>query len=482
MKRSFKKTEEIKNIHMVAICGMGMGSLAGLLREKGFELTGSDQNVYPPMSTQLEKMGISLYEGYQAENLMKRWPQGPDCVIIGNAVSRTNVEAAAVLENHFSYLSMPEALCQFFLEGKESIVVAGTHGKTTTASLASWLLTHAKKDPSFLVGGVLKNFEVSCHLGQGNCFVVEGDEYDTAFFDKGPKFVHYKPNRVILGAVEFDHADIYKDLNHVLSAFEKLIEVMPKEGHLYVDASSPHSLQLASRFQGTVTTYGLGGSADLQAVSIKFSMEGATFELRRHGKRLGEIRTPLSGFHNIQNLLGVIALLLDLDIPFEVIAEGIVLFQGVKRRQEIRGVVSDVVVMDDFAHHPTAIKKTIEAIRFRFPGYKLWAVFEPRSNTSRRNSFQKEFALSFLGADRVFLADLFMPEKIPEGERLDVLRVCREVEEASTGKIKATVHKNASEIIEQVLREVRPKTVLLIMSNGGFDNIHERLLGRLQEI
>ncbi|MBI1909780.1 MAG: UDP-N-acetylmuramate:L-alanyl-gamma-D-glutamyl-meso-diaminopimelate ligase [Deltaproteobacteria bacterium] len=470
----------VKKVHLIAICGMGMGSLAGLLKEKGFEVTGSDDNIYPPMSTQLESLGIPLYQGYRPENLSSNL----DLVIVGNAVSRTNPEVTALLEGgrlaqkKIPTLSMPQALFEFFLKEKTPLVVAGTHGKTTTASLLAWILNHAGRDAGFLIGGILKNFKKSYHLGGGPYFVVEGDEYDTAFFDKGPKFVHYAPQMVLLGPVEFDHADIYKDLNDVMGAFEKLIPVIPPNGFLVACADSPQTLKLASLFSGRKTTYGFSLQAEWRAEQITFTAEEANFQVVYRGKRLGSVRSPLAGRHNIQNLLGVIALTTNIGFCLEEINRALARFESVKRRQEVRGTVHDVIVVDDFAHHPTAIAETITAIRSRYPGHFLWALFEPRSNTSRRNIFQGEFVQSLAGADEVVIADLYQPEKIPAGERLDPQKLAGDITQGGT---RARFIPAVPEIVSTVVREVVPPAVLLVMSNGGFGGIHSKLLETLKE-
>ncbi|MDO8461944.1 MAG: UDP-N-acetylmuramate--L-alanine ligase [Deltaproteobacteria bacterium] len=477
MKISFEK---VKKIHLIAVGGMGMGSLAGLLKEKGFEVSGSDANIYPPMSDQLQKLGVRLDEGYRAENLLPR----PDLVVVGNAVSKTNPEVVALLQNEIPYCSMPEALKEFFLKGKKSLVVAGTHGKTTTASILSWLLTEASLDPCCFVGGILKNFDRSYRFGNGPYCVTEGDEYDTAFFDKGPKFVHYNPYAVLLGPVEFDHADIYKDLPQVLDAFEKLIGVLPENGLLVASADNPNTISLAKKFKGNVITYGFSPEAQFRAESFSFGPAGGagptgtSFRLFKLDQFLGVIESPMMGEHNIQNLLGVIALLLQIGLSLDQMRRGLKTFQGVKRRQEVRGVVSDIVVIDDFAHHPTAIAETLKAIRARYKGYKLWALFEPRSNTSRRNTFQEEFASAFQGADQVVIADLYQPEKIPEGERLDISKL---VGSLQIKGIKARFLPTVDEIVATVRQEVSSHSVLLVMSNGGFGGIHDKLLISLGE-
>ncbi len=489
----------ISHIHLIAICGTAMGTLAGMLKAKGFRVTGSDENVYPPMSTQLEKWGIEIQKGFKAEHLNSK----PDLVIVGNAVSKTNPEVEALLASGIRYLSLPQALGEFFLEGKKSLVVAGTHGKTTTTSLLAWALFDLKKDPSFLVGGIPQNFNSSFHLGNGEYFVIEGDEYDTAFFDKGPKFWHYHPFKAILTGVEFDHADIYRDLDHLMQSFKKFVELIPKEGALYLCGDNENNLKLQKYAECPIVTYGLGKDCALRAEKIEFNSEGASFDLIWNKKSLGNFRSPLPGKHNLQNLLGVLALILDQGSPspqpspvkgegdkkripsppagegqgegqfLQLVQNSILNFKSVKRRQEVRGVVKGITIIDDFAHHPTAVAETIEAIRGKYPGQKIWAIFEPRSNTSKRAIFQHDFAKALALADEVVIAKVFMPEKVKDGPLLNVAQMAEEI---SKNGIKVKQDLNVDEIISHVTSQAKTGDVLLIMSNGGFGGIHQKLL------
>jgi UDP-N-acetylmuramate: L-alanyl-gamma-D-glutamyl-meso-diaminopimelate ligase len=462
-----------KHIHLIAVCGTAMGTLAGMLKERGFQVTGSDENVYPPMSEMLALWGIPIMKGFKAENLNEK----PDLVIVGNAVSKTNPEVEALLHSGIRYLSLPQALGEFFLEGKKSLVVAGTHGKTTTTSLPAWVLKDLGLDPSFLVGGIPKNFNASFRLGQGDYFVIEGDEYDTAFFDKGPKFWHYRPTQAIITGVEFDHADIYRDLEHLLQSFRRFVELLPSEGKLFLCGDSEPALGLRPFARCPIVTYGLKAGCQVCAQKIEFGPKGVQFELMHFEKSLGNFHSPLPGRHNLQNLLGVLGLTLNLGLSLEKLQKAVLSFEGVKRRQEIRGVEKGVTVIDDFAHHPTAVAETVEAIRKRYPGQKIWAIFEPRSNTSRRAVFQKDFAEALSLADEIVIAKVFMPEKVKDAPLLDEKQLVEDIRKR--GKpVKGDLE--VDQIVSEVMGHVKNGDVLLVMSNGGFGNIHQKLLERLK--
>jgi len=456
---------------MLGICGTGMGSLAGLLHAKGFHVTGSDKNVYPPMSTQLEEMGIKPFEGYSAENLKNR----PDLAVIGNVITKDNPEAKEIIKEDIDYLSMPEALAKFFLKDKKSIVVAGTHGKTTTANLVAWLLEYAEKQPGFLIGGVGLNFMKSYRFGSGEFFVTEGDEYDTAFFDKGPKFLHYKPDFAIIGTIEFDHADIYRDLEHIKDSFKSFVSKIPSKGIIVTNGDSKTNIEILKKAKCKVVTYGFGNNAEYRIKD--FNPETGDFKIAKD-KDEASFSTPLIGRHNLLNACAAITLLLELGIDYNVLIGGLAQFRGVKRRQEIRGIENDITVLDDFAHHPTAIKGTIEAVKERFPDTNVWAIFEPRSNTTRRNTFQDLLPDALKGADKVIIAGLFNPEAIPEEERLKPEKVIHEINSSGT---EAFYIQKTGEIISKVAKEVLRGDVILIMSNGAFDNIHERILEKLRK-
>ncbi len=469
------------HIHLIAICGTAMGTLAGMLKAKGYIVSGSDDNVYPPMSTQLEKWGIEIQKGFKAENLNPK----PDLVIVGNAVSKTNPEVAALLESNIEYISLPQALGRFFLEEKKSLVCCGTHGKTTTTSLLSWVLFDCGLDPSFLVGGIPQNFDSSFRLGKGNYFAIEGDEYDTAFFDKGPKFWHYRPYQAILTGVEFDHADIYRDIEHLKSAFKKFVELIPSDGALYYSGDNPIAAELSAFCKGRKVSYGFGSNCEFRAEKIDFGPEGVDFDLYRNADLLTRFHSPLPGRHNLQNLLGVLALMLNLPdfvgaqhaAPLQELQKSVSKFKSVKRRQEVRGVVNNITIIDDFAHHPTAIAETIDAIKAKYPGQKVWGIFEPRSNSSKRDIFQHDFPKALAHADEIILAKVFMPEKVKEGKVLDVLKVAEDVQKSG---IPTSANLEVDEIVSFLKQKAKSGDVLLVMSNGGFGGIHQKLLDQLR--
>jgi UDP-N-acetylmuramate: L-alanyl-gamma-D-glutamyl-meso-diaminopimelate ligase len=451
-----------------------MGSLAGMLAATGREVTGSDQSVYPPMSTQLERWGIRVIQGYRAENLSHH----PDLVVVGNAMSRGNPEIEALLESGLPYVSMPEALEIFFLRDKHPLVIAGTHGKTTTTSLAGWTLTAAGREPSVLVGGVAKDFEGGFRLGKGDLFVIEGDEYDTAFFDKEPKFLHYAPRTAILTSVEFDHADIYRDLAHVREAFRRFAALIPPLGLLTVCSDDAEALAVALTGRCRIVRYGLGNNADLRGTILEISQTGTRFSVTSRREPLGEFTIPLPGAHNVRNALGVIAACLDLGIAPDVAREGMARFGGVARRQEIVGEVNGVLVIDDFAHHPTAVRETIEAVRAQHKGRRLWAIFEPRSNTSRRKVHQQAFVEALAHADLAVIAGVDNPEKVPEAQRLSPERVATQLAERGRD---ARFIERVDDIVADVVSRAKPGDVLLVMSNGAFGGIHGKLLAALAE-
>ena len=460
------------HIHLTAICGVGMASLAGLLKARGYRITGSDQNIYPPMSTYLADTGINVLAGFRAEHLVPR----PDLAVIGNAVSRNNPEAEAVLHQGIDYISFPQALGRFLIGARSSLVVAGTHGKTTTCALAAWVLTSAGLDPGFFVGGVPLNFASGWNAGTGEYVVLEGDEYDTAFFDKGPKFLHYRPRHVILTSVEFDHADIYRDLDHVKSAFAKLVEIIPANGSLLVCSDYPDALTLSRAAHAPTVTYGESG--DWTAQNVKFDHGRSFFEPCFKGRSEGLIEAAVIGLHNVKNALAVYAMGRTMGIDGEKLRGGFSTFKGVKRRQEVRGEKRGVTVIDDFAHHPTAVRETIDAVRGAYAGRRLWAIFEPRSNTSKRNIFAKEFAAALALADVTIVAGVYQPERVPEDQRLSVPDLVGEINR-SGGAGRALTIADSAAIAEYVARHSRTGDVLLVMSNGGFDGVHEKILQAL---
>ncbi|HWP34818.1 MAG TPA: Mur ligase domain-containing protein [Thermodesulfobacteriota bacterium] len=489
----------VRRIHVMGVGGTAMGSFAGMLKEAGYEVRGSDQQVYPPMSTQLAAWGIPVAEGYRPENLEPR----PDLVIVGNVITRANPEAEALLASGIPFMSFPAAFAQLFLPGKHPVVIAGTHGKTTTAALTAWLLAAAGLDPSFLIGGVARNWESNYRLGGGEAFVIEGDEYDTAFFDKGPKFLHYRPRTAVVTSVEFDHADIYRDLEHVKAAFRAFARLLPPapEGLVLVGAAFPHALdavaagveaaarerratpatllRYAARRDGQPPRDAAGRpvALDWEADAIELAPGGASFDVRLAGRRLGRATLPMAGLHNVENALAAVAVAHRFGVPFEAIRAGLASFRGVKRRQEVRGEAGGVVVVDDFAHHPTAVRVTLEGVRAQYPGRPLWAIFEPRSNTSRRAVHQAEYAAAFDAADEVVIARVYQAERLAEGERLAADRLAAAI--AARGR-RARYIPAVDDIVRTVAAEAPPGAVVLVMSNGGFGGIHDKLLTALR--
>jgi len=463
---------QTKFIYMIAICGTGMSALAGLLKEAGHRVCGSDANIYPPVSTLLKNYGIEIKSGYKKENI----PNFPDLVVVGNAVSRNNEEAQAIMERDIPFTSFPEALGKFFLQGRRSLVVAGTHGKTTTASLLAWILQECGEEPGFLIGGWLKNFDSNYRSPKGNYFVIEGDEYDTAFFDKGPKFLHYQPHAAIITGIEFDHADIYKDLEQIQLGFKKFAGLIPKNGFLLVEDSGTNLEGSITCARCPVETYGFTEEADWRITDFSHENGQSRFLLTNKKKNAGPFILPMMGKHNAQNATGAIAMAIKLGLGIETVAKALATFRGVKRRQEVVGEKNGVTVIDVFAHHPTAIHCTLEAVREAFPKRRIWAVFEPRSATSRRNTFQAAFSKSFQLADITIIAQLFAPEKIPPEKRLDLNRLLSELEKK--GK-EAYLIPEVEAIIEFIATQKRDGDVVLIMSSGGFSGIHQKLLNRL---
>lgn len=468
--------KSVRRVHLVGVAGTGMGSFAGMLKAAGYEVTGSDENVYPPMSDMLQRWGIPALTPYAPANLDTA---KPDLVIIGNVIRRVNVEATAVRERGLTHMSFPAALGSFFLSSRHGCVVAGTHGKTTTSSLWGHVLAEAGLDPSFLVGGVTQNYAGNYRLGKGAHFVVEGDEYDTAYFDKGPKFLHYQPRTVILTSVEFDHADIYRDLAHYEASFERLAAIVPAGGTIAVSAAWPNAVRLARTSKARVLLYGARGEAgaDVLAANVRLSGEGARFDVHEGGAVHRDVLLPMAGLHNVENAVGVFAACRTLGLSAQQIAKGFSTFQGVKRRQEPRGEPAGVLVIDDFAHHPTAVRETIQAVVHRYAGRRVLAVFEPRSNTSRRNIHQEEYVSAFDGAARAFLKTPEKHDKIPEGEGLDVLRLSKDVTARGVGcEADATV----DSLVGRVVAEARSGDVVLVMSNGSFGGFIDKLLAALR--
>jgi UDP-N-acetylmuramate: L-alanyl-gamma-D-glutamyl-meso-diaminopimelate ligase len=461
-----------RRIHLMGIAGTAMASLAGMLKQQGYSVSGSDQNIYPPMSHFLEQLSIPVIGGYKPENLHP----APDLVVVGNVITKLNPEAIELARLRIAYISFPQALQLFAMKGKKSIVVAGTHGKTTTSSIVSWILEQGGFDPSFMIGGIPLNFGNNFKLGSGPYFVIEGDEYDTAFFDKSPKFLHYSPWVAIVTSIEFDHADIYRDLAHVRESFRRFVNLLPSDGLLIANGDDPVVVDETRRAKCPVMIYGLKGTADWNGSGIVVKAEYTQLRVSNEEKELRDLITPLYGRHNISNLISAVALSEFLKVDPGSLRHALRTYKGVKRRQEIKGEKRGILVLDDFAHHPTAVKETIQAVKEKY-GRRLLAVFEPRSNSSRRNVFQTSYAESFDQADLTFIPEPPLTEKIPIQERFSSAKL---VEDLRRRGLKASYFLNTDLLLEQVLKEIRAGDVVLFMSNGSFDNLPARLLDRLE--
>ena len=466
-----RRPQKLSRIHLMGVCGTGMASLAGMLKTEGYEVSGSDANVYPPMSLLLEALEIPVFDGYGPDNLAHR----PDLVIVGNVITRDNPEAVELARRKLPYLSFPQAIRQFAVQKKKAIVVSGTHGKTTTASLVAWILEQAGMDPGFMIGGIPRNFESNFKLGKGPYFVIEGDEYDSAFFDKGPKFLHYNPSFVILTSIEFDHADIYRNLEHVIDSFRKLIRLVPEDGHLIANGDDKVICQEIEGALCKLETYGFDKGLGWQIGDIGHSEGLTSFGVIRNGHEEGNkvFNTTLFGRHNISNCLSAVVLAHVLGASEDALSMALKSFRGVKRRQEIIGEKRGITVMDDFAHHPTAVRETVRAVKGKYPRRRLVVVFEPRSNSSRRNIFQAQYAESFDAGDLMMIREPPMTEKIPVGDRFSSQRL---VSDLRAKGLEAHAFADTDSLLATLLTVVREGDMVLIMSNGGFDNLHRRLL------
>src|SRR5215216_1090503 len=466
--------------HLIGICGTAMASLAGMLQARGHYVTGSDTNVYPPMSTMLQDLGIKVLLGFKREHLT---PQ-PDCVIVGNAIPRGNPEVEETLRRKLLYRSQAEVVKEEFIRGRHSLAIAGTHGKTTTTSIAAWVMDRGRLDPSFLIGGVAQNFGTSFRVTSSDYFIVEADEYDTAYFDKGPKFMHYLPELAIVNNIEFDHADIYADLDAVKLAFRRFMNLVPENGRLIAGWDSPNVRKVVESFGQklftTTETFGTGGDARWQVRNAEFNEGVSRFEVFCENQAWGEFETPLLGEFNLLNCLAVIVAADAWGVSKEKIQNALVSFQNVKRRAEVRGEERGVVVIDDFAHHPTAVRETLRALRARYKDRRLIAVFEPRSWSSRLAVFQQDYANAFTAADYVVLAAVFDSQKVTEkGRALDTSAL---IDAISKQDKPALALPDADQIVTDIVPELRSGDVVAIMSNGGFGGIHEKILTALRQI
>jgi UDP-N-acetylmuramate: L-alanyl-gamma-D-glutamyl-meso-diaminopimelate ligase len=457
-----------RKFHFIGICGTAMGSVAAALQERGFKISGSDESVYPPMSIFLEQHGIRLHQGYRAANI----PADADVVVIGNAMKRGNPEEEAVLNRKLFYLSLPEVLKNYFLRGKHNLVVTGTHGKTTTTSLLTWIMEKAGRKPGYLVGGIPKNLGQGARLNDSKYFVIEGDEYDSAFFDKRSKFIHYLPELVIVNNVEFDHADIFRNLDEIKLSFRRLLNIVPQNGMVLVNGDDHNCVEVAKDCLAQLVEVGFSKNCAQRIRDVTYSSEGSQFKL---GDDVYEI--PLIGEFNVRNAAMAASAARFYDVPKAKIDNALKSFSGIARRQEVRGEAGGVKVIDDFGHHPTAIAQTLQALRQRYHGHRIWAIFEPRSNTTRRAVFQKELPEALKVADGVFIAQVARLEQIPEAERLHPEEMVKEISESGRP---AFYEKNADAIVDRIVPLLKRDDVVAVFSNGGFDNIHEKLLARLK--
>jgi UDP-N-acetylmuramate: L-alanyl-gamma-D-glutamyl-meso-diaminopimelate ligase len=469
---------DAKHVHVIGIGGSAMAPLAGMLREHGYRVTGSDLGVYPPASTLLEKLGISFFHAFDAANLTP----APDLVVVGNIIARGNPELEEVLDRKIPYRSMPEILEEVFLPERHSIVVSGTHGKTTTTAMLAWIFHTAGKRPNFLVGGVAENFGKSYGLGGGEEFILEGDEYETAFWDRGPKFFHYHPDDLIITSLEFDHADIYRDFETYELAFRRLVNLVPRRGRVVIwgdtEESGPALRRAAGKAFCPVETYGFSAGNDWVASDLAVDGAGMKFRIVHKGKPFGDFVLAASGRHNVLNAMAAIAVANGRGISAEDLARALATFRSVKRRMDVKGEVRGVLVVDDFAHHPTAVRATIEAARARWPGRRLWAILEPRSNSMRRKVFEETLPVALALADCVVLGGVFRPQQLGDENRLEPETVAESVRELGKS---ARVFPSADAIADQLSSEAEPGDVLLVMSNGSFDGLCEKLLAKLAQ-
>jgi UDP-N-acetylmuramate: L-alanyl-gamma-D-glutamyl-meso-diaminopimelate ligase len=457
----------VHRIHFLGICGTAMGAVAGAFRDLGYFVTGSDDNVYPPMSTFLGSKDIKISSGFRPENI----PSDVDLVVVGNALSRGNPELEAVLNRKLLYRSLPETLKDFFLQGKTNIVVTGTHGKTTTTSLLTWIFREAACDPGFLIGGIARDLAQGAAFGKSDYFILEGDEYDTAFFDKRSKFLHYLPETVVINNIEFDHADIFSSLDEIKLSFRRLVNIVPGRGSIFVNADDSNCAEVVLKALSKVCTVGFREGSTHRITNVRYNNAGSEFSLNEH-----ELRSLLIGEFNVRNAAMAVSVALEYGLPIETIQSALGRFGGVARRQELRGEANGIKVIDDFGHHPTAIRETLMALRHQYPGRKIWAIFEPRSNTTRRAIFQIALPEALKFADGVILARVARLDQLPPEDRLDPERVVKMIH--SFG-IPAFYEPCVDDILHQVKRLAKPGDVIVVFSNGGFEGIHERLLREL---
>ncbi|MFT5883208.1 MAG: UDP-N-acetylmuramate: L-alanyl-gamma-D-glutamyl-meso-diaminopimelate ligase [Crocinitomicaceae bacterium] len=457
-----------KNFHFVGVCGTAMGSVAAAMKNRGYKITGSDENVYPPMSTFLESQGVELTAGFAADNI----PEDTDVIVIGNAVSRGNEEAEAALDRKLLYVSLPEVLKEHFLRGKRNLVVSGTHGKTTTASILAWMLESAGVNPSHMIGGIPTNLGQGARFTESDFVVLEGDEYDTAFFDKRSKFLHYLPEVVVVNNIEFDHADIYDSLDEIKLTFRRLLNIVPRSGVAFINGDDTNCLEVAVGAPAPTQTVGFSESCDVRIENVKYSGELSHFSINAE-----DYCIPMSGEFNVRNAAMAVCSALFVGVSADAIREGLMSFQGIARRQQLRGEKNGVKVVDDFAHHPTAIKLAIDALRQKYAPNDLWVVFEPRSNTTRRNIFQNELATALSNADKAVVAGVPDPEKVAMDDRLSPEKLITDVSATGTP---AWFFESVDEIVAHVASEAKSGDVVAVLSNGGFGGIHDKILAAIK--
>lgn len=464
---------QIEKVHIIGICGTAMAALAGMLQTRGIEVVGSDAMAYPPVSTLLAEMGIEIQLGYQAQHVDSA---KPDLVVVGNVCRRDNPEAMRTVELGLPHMSLPEVLRLVFMRDKVGLVVTGTHGKTTTSSLLAWMLEAAGFAPSYLIGGIPANFASNYLLGEGAHFLVEGDEYDTAYFDKVPKFWHYPATFATINNIEFDHADIYQSIDEIQWVFDEFASQVSQNGSLWINGEDTRAQKAAQSSLATVRTFGLGSDNDVSPRAVVFRKTGTFFELIADGESLGHLSSPLWGEHNLRNTLGAVALAIEAGVTFDAIKTSLPEFRGIKKRQEIKGEANGVTVIDDFAHHPTAVRETLRAVRKRYPDRRIWAVFEAKSNTTRRAIFQEDYPSAFEAADRVVLSQPWKKDQLPESERLSIPRLVDDIRNLGIGVELIPV---IDDIVEHLVHHLKPNDVVLGLSGSDFGGFHDKLLRKL---
>jgi len=467
--------DNIRHIHIMGVCGTGMAALAGMLKNSGYEISGSDKAVYPPMSDFLEKIGITVHDGYGKQNLT---PQ-PDLVIVGNVITRINPEAQALASAKTPYLSFPQALAHFFIQSRTSLVVTGTHGKTTTSSILASCLNRAKLDPTFMIGGIVREFDANFRLGKGEHFISEGDEYDTAFFDKESKFLHYRPDIAIITSVEFDHADIFDDLDAIKRSFKKFVSLLPEDGLIIAHLDDPNVVEVVQ--DAPCEVQGYGQSKDLHWSLHNVRAEGGIthFQANLQGDAWADFAVQLPGTHNCLNSLAVAAVLHRIGVKPEIINDGLLQFGGIKRRQEVRGIVNNITVIDDFAHHPTAVKETLKALKAAYAGQRLITVFEPRTNSSRRSIFQQDYISCFDSSDLTFIREPVPLDNVATDKQFSSSQLADDLKKRG---LQAQSCPDTDAILDGLMPILQANDVVAILSNGGFDNIHIRLLEKLESL